>query len=212
VDSVYVSKDGGNSWVSLGPLSSIPNTYGNWQFPDSVVTLSPWLTFGSAPPYTNPRFGWWEAALLIDPRNPNHLMYGTGATIYGTDNLFEAFNNTSPTWTVQAPGIEETAILTLISPTKGAHLLSGMGDIGGFRHDDFNVSPPQGMFTNPVLSNEDGSDWAGLNPNTVARVGTNGATPCELGAYSTDQGDSFSKLPGWVVVQQLDGRINCSVG
>jgi photosystem II stability/assembly factor-like uncharacterized protein len=199
VDTIYVSKDSGASWVSLGPLSSIPNTYGNWQFPDSVVTLSPWLTFGSVPPYTNPRFGWWQAALLIDPHDPDRFIYGTGATIYGTDNLLEAFNNTSPNWTVKALGVEETAILTLISPTSGAHLLSGMGDIGGFRHDDFDTSPPEGMFTNPVFGSEDGSDWAGLNPNIVARVGTNSASPssrpCQMGAYSTDQGTNWTPFP-----------------
>jgi hypothetical protein len=193
VDSVYVSKDGGTSWVSLGSLSSIPNTYGNWAFPGSVIADSPWLTFGGS----TAKFGWWQAAVLIDPSNPNHLMYGTGATIYGTDNLEAAFSGTAPTWTVQAPGIEETAILTLISPTQGANLLSGMGDIGGFRHNDFDQSPPAGMFTNPVLGTEDGSDWAGLKPLTVARVGTNSsgtsqASPCPLGAYSTDQGTTWT--------------------
>ncbi len=191
VDSVYVSKNGGRTWVSLGPLSSIPNTYGNWAFPSSVIAESPWLTFGAS----NAKFGWWQAALLIDPTNPDHLIYGTGATIYGTDNLSAAFRNTAPDWDVQAKGIEETAILTLISPTQGAHLLSGMGDIGGFRHDDFHVSPPAGMFTNPVFTTENGSDWAGLKPLTVARVGTNSSSPCQLGACSTDQGNSWIPFP-----------------
>ncbi|MGC2660784.1 MAG: hypothetical protein WA324_22740 [Bryobacteraceae bacterium] len=191
VDTVYVSQDGGNSWISLGPLSSIPNTNGNWAFPSSVISLSPWLTFGAA----NAKFGWWQAALLIDPSDNNHLMYGTGATVYGTDNLQTAFSGTAPSWTVQAQGVEETAIQTLISPTQGAHLLSGMGDIGGFRHDDLNVSPPQGMFTNPVFTTENGSDWAGLSPLTVARVGTNGSSPCQLGAYSSDQGATWMPFP-----------------
>ncbi|HEX4807309.1 MAG TPA: hypothetical protein VH325_00135 [Bryobacteraceae bacterium] len=191
VDSVYVSQDGGGTWVSLGPLSSIPNTYGNWAFPSSVITLSPWLTFGAA----NAKFGWWQAAILIDPSNANHLMYGTGATIYGTNNVQTAFNGAAPTWSVQAEGVEETAILTLISPTQGAHLLSGMGDIGGFRHDDFEVSPHQGMFTNPVFTTENGSDWAGLSPLVVARVGTNSSTPCQLGAYSSDQGNTWTPFP-----------------
>lgn len=189
IDTVYVSNNGGSNWVSLGPLASIPNTYGNWQFPNSVITLSPWLTFGAS----NAKFGWWQAALLIDPTDPDHFMYGTGATIYGTDNLSEAFNNQSPTWTVQANGIEETAILDLISPPSGVHLLSGMGDIGGFRHDNFNVSPPEGMFTNPVLSTQSGLDYAGKNPNFVARVGLGTGAQ---GAYSLDQGSTWTPFAG----------------
>lgn len=194
VDTIYVSSNGGSNWVSLGPLASIPNTYGNWAFPNSVIKASPWLTFGGA----NARFGWWQAALLIDPSNHNHFMYGTGATIFGTEDLSAAFSKpaaSSPTWTVQAEGIEETAVTTLISPTSGVHLLSGMGDIGGFRHENFNVSPPEGMFTNPVLTTENSIDFAGLKPNTVARVGTGSA---QLGGYSTDQGITwtpFSSMP-----------------
>jgi photosystem II stability/assembly factor-like uncharacterized protein len=51
------------------------------------------------------------------------------------------------------------------------------------------------MFTNPVFGSEDGSDWAGLQPMTVARVGTNSANPCALGAYSTDQGNTWTPFP-----------------
>lgn len=55
-------------------------------------------------------------------------------------------------WTVGGKGVEETAVQTLISPTAGAHLISGVADVGGFRHDDFKMSPPSGMSQNPVFS------------------------------------------------------------
>jgi len=45
-------------------------------------------------------------------------------------------------------GIEENRRALLDQPAcwgGGAHLISGLGDIGGFRHDDLNVSPPGGM-------------------------------------------------------------------
>src|SRR5262249_35974250 len=73
----------------------------------------------------------------------------------------------------------------------GAHLLSGMGDIGGFRHDDFTNSPPQGMYTNPVTITVGSLDWAGQSPQTVVRTGlpnTNSTRPCNWGSISQDGG------------------------
>ena len=84
---------------------------------------SPWLTFGSqpAPPEVTPKLGWMTESLEIDPFDSNRMMYGTGATIYGTDNLTELGHrrHSSPSgrW---CKGLEETAVLDLISPPSGA--------------------------------------------------------------------------------------------
>jgi oligoxyloglucan reducing-end-specific cellobiohydrolase len=207
VDTVYTTGDGGGTWTNLGLVTSGAGDdgppYGNYYFNTDVYTpISPYLTFGntSYPNSPNPsaKFGWWMSALLIDPANPNHLMYGTGATIYGTDNLSAASIGTSPVWSVQAKGIEETAVLALISPSAGAHLLSGVGDIGGFRHTDFKVSPAAGMYTNPVAGSVGSLDWAGQNPNFIVRVqsaASYSTTPCNFGAYSTDNGANWSPFP-----------------
>ena len=56
---------------------------------------------------------------------------------------------------------------------RGAPLLSGVGDIAGFRHDDLDVSPADGMFGNPIFGNTTSLDFAESAPNIVARVGTN---------------------------------------
>jgi oligoxyloglucan reducing-end-specific cellobiohydrolase len=234
VDDVYVTQNGGGIWTALaynccgyangngvdGPA------YGNYYFDSSVYGISPYLTFGDTvyqgPPtgYPDPtsRFGWWMSAVLIDPTSPDHLMYGTGATIYGTDNLSaidfpETKSQTAvnpgpaPTWHVQALGIEETAVLALISPPSGAHLLSGEADVGGFRHDNFAVSPTgevagtkYGMFTNPVASDVGSLDWAGQNPLVIVRAQTPGSynTPppgCLYAAYSGDGGTTWTPFP-----------------
>jgi hypothetical protein len=76
----------------------------------------------------------------------------------------------SPSWNVQTLGVEETAVLAMISPVEGAHLLSGAGDSGGFCHDDLNVSPVQGMFTNPMATSTASLDWAGQSPLTIVRT------------------------------------------
>ncbi len=63
-------------------------------------------------------------------------------------------------------------MLDLASPPTGAPLLSGVGDIGGFRHDDLDVSPADGMFANPIFGNTTSLDFAESAPLIVARVGT----------------------------------------
>ncbi|HTV82229.1 MAG TPA: hypothetical protein VME18_06230 [Acidobacteriaceae bacterium] len=207
VDTVYLSQDGGSTWTNLGLVTS--NTgddgppYGNYYFSPSVYTpTSPYLTFGNTSypnsPYPSAKFGWWMSALLIDPFNPHHLMYGTGATIYGTYNVDAALTGTSPTWSVEARGIEETAVLALISPSSGAHLLSGVGDIGGFRHVGLNVSPQAGMYTNPVATSVGSLDWAGQAPNFIVRAqspASASTVPCTYGAYSTNNGASWMPFP-----------------
>ncbi len=207
VDTVYVTDDGGGTWINLGLITSSSGDdgppYGNYYFNPSVYTpISPYLTFGDTnyPNSPNPsaKFGWWMSALLIDPTNPNHLIYGTGATIFATDNVAVADQGTAPTWFVQAQGVEETAVLALISPTAGAHLLSGVGDIGGFQHLNFNVSPQSGMYTNPVAGSVGSLDWAGQNPNFIVRAqspSTYSTSPCNFGAYSTDGGTNWNPLP-----------------
>lgn len=203
VDTVYVTHDGGATWIDLARITSAAGfagtNAGNYYFNPSVFTVSPWLTFGgTATPKGSTRFGWWISALLIDPTSSDHLLFGTGATLYATDNLSAADSGRAPDWYVQAWGIEETAILAMISPTAGAHLLSGMGDIGGFRHDDFTISPAAGMYTNPVATTVGSMDWAGQNPQAIVRTQSpsNGSTsPCTWGALSRDGGTSWTPLP-----------------
>ena len=200
VDTVYVTHDGGTTWIDLARTTSSAESAGakdgNYYFdPPVFQPVSPWLSFGgTGTPKGTARFGWWMSALLIDPTSPNHLMYATGATVYATDNLQAADGGKAPSWYVQGMGIEEVAVTSLISPTSGAHLLSGMGDIGGFRHDDLTNSPPQGMYTNPVATTVGSLDWAGQSPQIITRTqapNTSSTTPCNWGAISQDGGTTW---------------------
>lgn len=212
LDSLYLSRDGGRSWRDVAQLSSPPGAGGYWGHPIAEAALEngtgvPWLSFdwgGEWGGYGAPspvrglaKFGWWMSALLMDPSDPGHVMYGTGATIWSTDDVLAAERNQPPEWYIQAQGIEETFALAMISPSEGpAHLLSGFGDINGMRHDD--LWEPQPMFGLPAFSNLDSLDWAGQKPSVVARVGDCGlAYPdgCGQGAYSTDSGGNWTKFP-----------------
>jgi hypothetical protein len=184
-DDVFRSLDGGNSWIDLG---------GN-QARDG--SLSPWLNFGAA----SPGIGNWLVSIAIDPYNSSHVVYGTGQTIWQTTGAAAAdatvtkqgttTAGVAPTvWSVAAEGLEEAVIRTLISPPSGASLLSGMRDIGGFAHTVLDVSPAAGMFTNPLIIDTTGLDFAQAVPAMIVRVGDGGGT--QFGAYSADYGADWT--------------------
>jgi xyloglucan-specific exo-beta-1,4-glucanase len=175
-DTIWRSTDIGRSWTSLRPLSEID------------ATKSPFLRWGQ----TQANFGWWIAGLAVDPFDSNHLAYTTGATVYDTHTPLPTTNSAKILWRPWVSGIEETAILALVSPPQGPPLLSGFGDIGGFVHEDLRLSPPS-MYTNPIFDNTDALDYAGLAPNIVVRSGRPRRGAASM-AWSQDFGRSWTPL------------------
>src|SRR6185312_7582476 len=116
-------------------------------------------------------------------------------------------------WKPWVRGIEQTAVITLVSPPAGPHLLSGFGDISGFAHENLSQSPVE-QFTHPVFSNTDEIDYAGLDPRVVVRGGTpapRSAPGAPTLAYSLDYGRSWQPLqpsPGTAsaITVSADGR------
>ena len=185
---IWRSTNGGASWTRIWD-------WGPW--PDRILRYvhdiagAPWLTFGehSAPPVLSPKLGWMVGDLEIDPFNPNRMLYGTGATIYGTDDLTNWDAGNPITISVRAQGLEETAVQDLISPPEGAPLLSALADIAGFRHDDLSVVPAN-MFTNPTTGTTTSLDYAELSPNVIVRVGWGGSNA----GYSFDGGSTWTPV------------------
>ncbi|KAL4916649.1 hypothetical protein BDW62DRAFT_218623 [Aspergillus aurantiobrunneus] len=211
LDSLYLSHDSGISWKDVSQISTPTGSGGYWGHPIENAafkdgTAVPWLSFNWGPQwggYGAPspvrgltKFGWWMTAVLIDPSDSDHVLYGTGATIWATDNLSSVDKNQSPDWYIQAQGIEESVALAMASPNGGdSHLLTGLGDINGYRYGDLDI--PQPMFDLPVFSNLNALDWAGQRPNTIIRAGPCGhnyTDGCGLAAYSADGGNSWTKF------------------
>ena len=83
----------------------------------------------------------------------------------------------------------------MISPPQGPHLVSGVGDIDGFRHDNLEVSPKQGSFQGPRYGNTEDLAFAGQNPAVLVRSGAGGDGSVRA-AISTDGGSSWKALAG----------------
>lgn len=165
----FRSTDGGQTWIRFWEWNGYPERTIRYT---QDITDSPWLTFGNNPQPPEPalKLGWMIGNISIDPFNSDRMLYGTGATVYGTTNLTDLENGGKVHLTVYAKGIEQTAVQALVSPTTGtAHLISGMYDVGGFVHEDLD-SVPDMMMRTPFLANTS-IDYAELNPTRYVRVG-----------------------------------------
>ncbi|SPF00163.1 cellulose binding domain-containing protein [Streptomyces sp. MA5143a] len=184
---IFRSTDKGATWTKAWDYTSYPNRENRFTMD---VSSSPWLTWGAnpSPPEQTPKLGWMTESLEIDPFDSNRMMYGTGATIYGTENLANWDSGTKFTVQPMVRGLEETAVNDLASPPSGAPLLSALGDIGGFRHTDLTKVPSM-MFTQPNFTTTTSLDFAETNPNTVVRVGDLDSGPHI--AFSTDNGANW---------------------
>lgn len=184
---IFRSTDSGATWTKAWDYTSYPNRENRYTMD---VSSSPWLSWGAnpQPPEQTPKLGWMTEALEIDPFDSNRMMYGTGATIYGTENLGNWDGGGKFTVKPMVRGLEETAVNDLASPPSGAPLLSALGDIGGFRHTDLTKVPSM-MFTQPNFTTTTSLDFAESKPDTVVRTGNLDSGPHI--AFSTDNGANW---------------------
>lgn len=170
-DDIFRSTDGGVTWQPLFPRSDFDHSVSRW---------------------TADHTPHWMADIEIDPFNSDEAMFVTGYGIWASRNL-TAFDDgkSKVKWWFKNTNLEETVPLDLASPPQGAHLLSAVGDIDGFRHDDLAVPPLQ--FVGPRLTNGESIAYAGQAPLTVVRSGTvRDRNNNEVrAAYSLDGGKSW---------------------
>ena len=172
-DTVWLSTDGGSHWTSLREQSG------------RDVSAVPFLGLDRS------GFGGWIAGLAFDPFDGGTLAYTTGATVYRTEDA----RKTKLLWRPWVRGVEESVALSMVSPTGGAHLITGIGDTRGFVHDDLDRSSAV-MLNEPDLPHTNNVDDAGLAPDVLVRSAS-GYFPQPQGAslgWSDDGGHSWHAM------------------
>ena len=202
-EDIFRSTDGGASWkpIFTGPAASA----GIFDY--------------SRAPYVKPTPIHWLFDIEIDPANPNHAVFTTGYGGWETFDLTASDRGLPTHWRILATGIEETVGLALLSPAStkpgGAHLVSAIGDYGGFVHWNLDRPAPEGSSAPPRFGNTTGLANAGLKPDLLVRVGISAEhKPGENISYSLDggstwQGTASSPSPGsesGSVAVSADGR------
>lgn len=167
-EKIFRSTDGGATWTSIWDWNGYPSRSLRYT---QDISAAPWLDFAAnpQPPETTPKLGWMIGDIEIDPFNSDRMMYGTGATLYGTNNLTDWDNGGKINISVMAKGIEEEAVTSLLSTPIGPEVISGVFDVSGFRHDDVTKVPSR-MMINPKSTAS--MDYAELDPAFIVRVGT----------------------------------------
>ena len=152
-EEIFRSLDSGATWW---PIGSEPN----WSEPGPLYNFSS-RTNALAPYWSDPNcnttscdltaapFGTWLGALVIDPFDSNHVLYGTATGIWETQDVTNVDSRQVIDWTVGADGIEELPVTGLISPPQGISLISGIGTASAdssmpvwIRHLRLGVSSP----------------------------------------------------------------------
>jgi xyloglucan-specific exo-beta-1,4-glucanase len=185
---IWRSTDFGATWSPIWDWGNYPtiNFYYGYD-----VSSAPWVATGFDVNQFNKQVGWWVEALAIDPFNRDHFLYGTGETVYGSKDLTNWDTKHNITLSSLGYGMEQTAVQKLISPSSGSHLLSGVGDVGGWLHTDINT-PPKTSYINPMYATVVDLDWAGNAPNVIVRVGNDGSGTVQQVAVSLDGGATWN--------------------
>jgi photosystem II stability/assembly factor-like uncharacterized protein len=153
----------------------------------------------------------WLFDIEIDPFNSNHAMFTTGYGGHETFNFTDVDKGLPAKWTDMSLGIEETVAMDMVSPAKGASLVSAIGDYGGFVHWDINKPSPDGNFINPRFNNTNGIACGIKAPAIMVRVGegSSQARDSNIG-YSTNGGKTWQTTASFPEAGSKGGHISVS--
>ena len=164
---IFVSTNGGSSWTRLDKT--------NVDYQSNV----PWWG----------EYVWSSGTKCMDfdPHHTGKFWYGEWSGTWVTEDI-----TASPSsWVTYEEGHEELVIMSLVCPTDGAWLLSGIADVSGFRHIKLDSFPTTGFPWEPGHTYHTTCiDVYEGDPNIVVLSGY-GSVPYAI-QYSTNQGVSWS--------------------
>jgi hypothetical protein len=200
---LFRSNDSGQTWQTSWDYAEGQDRHDRFVMDNSGTPWLSWNGQDQGPAYAV-KHGWMIEAFAIDPHNSDRLMWGTGATIWGTEELTQwdsqgeligeneagervALPIEKFTVGVRVEGVEECATLDLAA--LGGTLLSAVGDIAGFVHTDLERAE---TMINLGYSTGTGVDFAQANPDLLVATGNvHGNEKGHVGV-STDRGKTWA--------------------
>lgn len=183
-DDVFLSRDGGAHWMSLKDKSHHDQT------------TYPWLvdfTHGAE------QMGSWNSDVKINPFNKDEAIY-VGPWV--SRNLGDAGTGKLVEWDFKTKDLEETCIMQLVSPIRGAKVMAAMGDDAGAAWYDITKLPTEALFR-PARETNRSVDYAAGQPDFIVR--TSDAGPA-YGYISENGGRRWRPFPSTPYKAPADGR------
>ena len=176
---IYKTTDGGDNWVHTTIRTG----------PDKNMSLG-WLELAGLP----------VDCLAIDPSDPNRLYFGTGMTLFktndGGDSWSQAYTKETESGKWQSIGLETTTMLDIaIDRTNPDNIYLGYGDIGFLKSEDGGASLERIEILNPWSENTYSIAIDPDSPNIIYAGHSKYTSPDNGGVVkSTDYGESWTVI------------------
>jgi xyloglucan-specific exo-beta-1,4-glucanase len=163
-DRIFLSTDGGSSWVDVVDRGFTMDTDGvTWIYGHAIH---------------------WAGSIEFDPFNTERVLITSGNGLFVNDKI-----SSSDTWRFLVKGLEETVAYDLVSIPDGP-AISVIGDYDGFRHTDNTKYAP---IHNPQMGTTTGLTVAAKDTKKMFRVGSKMYYSTDMGVSWTQSSMNGNK-------------------